>query len=441
MIKSILNSIDLTAYTGVTNVVQNVEEKDILLLPCSSEEQLNDLLDKNLKENFFGLLVSPFKPKRDVKSLQLEKAEIKELEEHLINHYYPLQAEVKYIGVTGTNGKTSVCWMFSEIGKALGKQILYMGTPGVFLSGKPQSEKILTTTPSYLDLRKLSHRYKTKFDAIVLEVSSHALAQERLKDITLTSGAWTNFTQDHLDFHKTMEEYFEAKKKIISLTKSKKIITPQNSTLSGKLGSSTVAAISLDEIFSEIPPIFSSGFTRENLEVALSLFENTFNEVPKGLNLSDVSLPPGRFQVVSHKNKDFIVDYAHTPDALVSLLSHVKEIYSGFEVITVFGCGGDRDKTKRPQMGKAAESGSDKIIVTSDNPRSEEPLAIIQDVLKGVGPDALFEVERKKAIQKAFDIAGEKSVIVVAGKGHEDYQEINGVRHKMSDFDLIGEVE
>ncbi|MCR9203883.1 MAG: Mur ligase family protein, partial [Halobacteriovoraceae bacterium] len=320
MIKNVLSSIDLGTFTGVTNVVQNVEEKDILLLPCSSEAQLNDLIEKNLDENFSGLLVSPFKPEREVNNIKLEKKEIKELEEYLIDYYYPLQANLKYVGVTGTNGKTSVCWLFSEIGKVLGKEILYMGTPGVFLSGKMQSEKILTTTPSYLDLRKLAHRYKNRFDAIVLEVSSHALAQERLKDISLTSGAWTNFTQDHLDFHKTMEDYFEAKKKIVSLTTSKKIITPQNSPLSERLGGSSVPAVSLEEVSSDSPPIFSSGFTKENLEVALSLYESAFGENVKDLNLTEVSLPPGRFQVVSHRNKDFIVDYAHTPDALLSLL-------------------------------------------------------------------------------------------------------------------------
>ncbi|CAM9918454.1 unnamed protein product, partial [Chrysoparadoxa australica] len=334
---------------GVTNVIQNADNKDILLMPCSSKEQLDGLIEKNLKESFDGLLISPFEPNRKINFKVIERADIKSVESDLIDHYYPHNENVMFVGVTGTNGKTSVAWLFSEVAKLKGKDVLYMGTPGVFLSGKVCPEKILTTTPSYLDLRKLSHMYRGKFDAIVLEVSSHALAQERLKQIRLKAGAWTNFTQDHLDFHKTMEEYFEAKRKIVSLVVGNTIIIPSHDEiLTPRLGSSAVKAKSLDTYTEIVPPVFKSGFTRDNLEVALCLVEKAFECDLKELNLSEVTLPPGRFQVVEHKKRTFIVDYAHTPDALVSLLTHVREIYPKQEVITVFGCGGDRDRTKRP---------------------------------------------------------------------------------------------
>lgn len=436
----IKNKIEVDRYNGVTNVIQNCGQNNILLLPCSSSSQLEDLLEKNLPLNFKGLIVSTFKSKRKLDQLILDREEIKKLEIELIDHFYPIQREFPLIGVTGTNGKTSVCWLCSEIARLLGKRILYMGTPGAYIAGEKMSESILTTTPSYLDLRRLCFIYDGKFDGVALEVSSHALAQERLKQFTLDAAAWTNFTQDHLDFHKTMEEYFIAKKKIIKLCATPVFIPSSEVSLKNKLGENAIFAKDLKARFSKIPPVYQSGFTRANLEVALSLSEKALGLAVNEIDLDKLTLPPGRFQEVQHKNRVFIIDYAHTPDALKSLLDHIRHIYPQKEIITVFGCGGDRDRAKRPLMGQAAFEGSDKIIVTSDNPRTENPQVIIQDIISSLGSDVFTEVDRRLAVKKAFEVSHENSIIVVAGKGHEDYQEINGIRHKQSDESLIREL-
>lgn len=437
------DQIELDAFSGVSDTIQSAGNNDIVLMACSSKEQLDALIKNNLSKEFKGLIISPFQPKKEVDCLVLDKERMKNLEKKLIDYYYPIVEGIKYIGVTGTNGKTSVCWIFSEISKKQGKKVLYMGTPGVFLNGNRVDEKILTTTPSYLSLRRITYRFKGSFDAVALEVSSHALEQNRLKGTKLDAGAWTNFSQDHLDYHKSMKSYLEAKKKIFEITKDNKIIVPvQNKELQNLLTEeSTILSSDVKDLEVEVSEIFSHGFTKLNLEVALSLFQMIFGKIKTSLNLKNISLPPGRFQIIKKRGTFFILDYAHTSDALKNLLNQVQKIFPERKIITVFGCGGNRDKTKRPLMGKVAENNSDLVILTSDNPRDEDPMDIIEDIKKGFMVPPEYEVDRRLAIKKAFKKANENYVIVVAGKGHEDYQEIKGVRYKLSDLEIIGEFE
>ena len=365
----------------------------------------------------------------------------------MVDYFYPLPSKVPIIiGVTGTNGKTSVAWTLCELTRVSGKTGLYAGTPGVFLNGVKQRDKVATTTPSFLELRKLIFKYQDKIDLLSLEVSSHALAQDRLQSIKLDAGGWSNFTQDHLDFHKTMEEYFEAKRKIVNLVKSEVVYFPKEEESLMLKASFPNSKLSIDLVDAQkvglvcnVPKIFQVGFPCANLELSISLFKDQFSKV-SSLDLSSLKLPPGRFQIIEHKDRTVVIDYAHTPDALTSVLKQVRETFSK-KVMTVFGCGGDRDKLKRPLMAEAAEKGSDSLVVTSDNPRSEDPISITKDIVSGItSKPYTVEVDRKKAIAHAISQTDSNWVVLIAGKGHEDYQEIKGVKHPFDDAKVVQEL-
>ncbi len=444
MIENLLKKASLIktpSLKGVSNIVQSCGVDDILLLPVNSLEQQSDLLSKNLVPNFNGLLVSPFSPKQDLNHLKLPKEEVLALEEPLIEFFYPLSKRLpKIIGVTGTNGKTSVCWLVTELANLCGKNSLYAGTPGVYYNRHLGPEKVLTTTPSYLSFRRLLHTYPDT-EVVALEISSHALEQGRSKKIELDLGAWTNFTQDHLDYHGTMENYFNAKLKIFDLVKDGSVIvhSSEKDLLKSLREREVIQARPLPK--NDLTGPFVTGFPRVNLELAYSVVERMGLVLTKDL-LDRVTLPPGRFQVIHKSGKDFIVDYAHTPDALESVLKQIKQTYPDKKVCTVFGCGGDRDKKKRPIMAKAAETSSDIVIVTSDNPRSEKPEEIIDDTVKGLSGNSYFrEVDREKAIELANKKTDDSWVILIAGKGHENYQEINGVRHSFDDAQVVRELK
>lgn len=422
---------------GVSNVIQACEKNDVLLLPVNSLEQQEDLIEKNLPDDFEGLLISPFKTDRKINHLVKTKEDIKEIEVALTEEFYPLPNRLpKIVGVTGTNGKTSVCWLTAELARENDKKALYAGTPGVFLNGKAMPEKVLTTTPSYLSFRKLIAKY-SEIDLLTIEVSSHALEQNRVKGITLDVAVWTNFTQDHLDFHKTMENYFSAKLKIVNYSKDNEVIVhPSEKELIERLKDRPFKKAELLPEES-LPAVYKTGFPRLNLELAVAAFKGCGFDF-SNKNLSQISLPPGRFQVIESCGKDFIVDYAHTSDALVSVLAQVRDSYPDKKILTVFGCGGDRDRKKRPLMAAAAEEGSDFVIVTSDNPRTENPEQIIEDILEGLKTkNHSVEVDRKKAIELSNTKTNKDWVVVVAGKGHETYQEINGIRHPFDDTEIV----
>lgn len=422
--------------SGVQNVVQSVEPDDILLVPVIDQIRLESILERNLPQTFKGVLVCPSPQKVYSKCLIRSLEEIKLLESELVNFYFPTPSkEIPIIGVTGTNGKTSVTWLFSEISKSVGKRILISGTAGVFIAGDQYPDNVATTTPSYLALRKLLHKYGNEIDGVALEVSSHALKQNRLKNIKLSFSAWTNFTQDHLDYHETMEDYFSAKLMIRDISENKKIIIhADENDLVEKVGREKVQLVNFKEI-ENIPPLYKEGFLKKNFELALSIYSKCFNEKP---DFTNVTLPPGRFQIVKHKGRTFVVDYAHTPDALENVLGQIRNSFPKSKILTIFGCGGNRDKKKRPLMATAAESCSDYLIITSDNPRDEDPLTIIEEASLGIKYISFEKiVDRKSAIQKAFQITDQGWVILIAGKGHENTQEIKGKKFKFSDYEEI----
>lgn len=364
------------------------------------------------------------------------------------NFYGYPQNQLKIVGVTGTNGKTTTTYILESI---LGeKNVARIGT----VEYKIGDEIIPApnTTPSSLEIIKICKKALEKnIKYLIMEVSSHGLDIGRVNMLRFEAGIFTNLTLDHLDYHKTMENYYLAKRKLFDLVKNKKNSIINIDDEYGKRYLEYTNGISYGigqgDIQGEIKQI-----TREGQEVAIKIFEKEYKVnlrllgrynlsnllgaigAVKTLGLSDEEIiskiplihgAPGRFEPVKI-DRDFtvIVDYAHTGDALENILKSINEFKSN-RVITVFGCGGDRDKTKRPIMGAIAEKYSDIVIVTSDNPRTEDPNEILKDIAVGLTKENhIIEVHREKAIEKAVSLAEKNDIILIAGKGHENYQVI-----------------
>lgn len=364
------------------------------------------------------------------------------------NFYGYPQNQLKIVGVTGTNGKTTTTYILESI---LGeKNVARIGT----VEYKIGDEIIPApnTTPSSLEIIKICKKALEKnIKYLIMEVSSHGLDIGRVNMLRFEVGIFTNLTLDHLDYHKTMENYYLAKRKLFDLVKDKKNSIINIDDEYGKKYLEYTNGISYGigqgDIQGEIKQI-----TREGQEVTIKIFEKEYKinlrllgrynlsnllgaiGAVKTLGLSDEEIiskiplihgAPGRFEPVKI-DRDFtvIVDYAHTGDALENILKSINEFKTN-RVITVFGCGGDRDKTKRPIMGGIAEKYSDIVIVTSDNPRTEDPEEIIKDIVVGLTKENhIIEIHREKAIEKAISLAEKNDIILIAGKGHENYQVI-----------------
>ena len=364
------------------------------------------------------------------------------------NFYGYPQNQLKIVGVTGTNGKTTTTYILESI---LGeKNVARIGT----VEYKIGDEIIPApnTTPSSLEIIKICKKALEKnIKYLIMEVSSHGLDIGRVNMLRFEAGIFTNLTLDHLDYHKTMENYYLAKRKLFDLVKDKKNSIINIDDEYGKRYLEYTNGISYGigqgDIQGEIKQI-----TREGQEVTIKIFEKEYKinlrllgrynlsnllgaiGAVKTLGLSDEEIiskiplihgAPGRFEPVKI-DRDFtvIVDYAHTGDALENILKSINEFKTN-RVITVFGCGGDRDKTKRPIMGGIAEKYSDIVIVTSDNPRTEDPEEIIKDIVVGLTKENhTVEIHREKAIEKAISLAEKNDIILIAGKGHENYQVI-----------------
>lgn len=370
----------------------------------------------------------------------------------ILDEMFPNKKSMKIIGVTGTNGKTTTVNLSMQIASMAGHPAISIGTIGVQDVSGPLLEDIDATTPSYVELRKIIHQFQDKYEVCFLEVSSHALVQNRLFDILLDGAAWTSFSQDHLDYHRTMEEYFEAK-----LLIEKKYLKEHLSLLVPAFEKELFDAIlkqapntkikiskSLDQrgfgkTLEERPLFYHSSYNQSNVELALQINEDLFGEDRlRNIQLKNIKTPLGRFSIIELGNENMaIVDYAHTPDALINIGTAIKSAFPTHSLTVIFGCGGNRDKTKRPIMGKAVSGFADKIIVTSDNPRDESPEDIIIDILAGIKSGYEAVIDRKKAIEAALVNLGRKEVILIAGKGHEEYQEIKGVKHPFSDFNIV----
>lgn len=378
--------------------------------------------------------------------------------------------EYKSVAVTGTNGKTTTSYIMDSIYNANHEKSVRIGTTGLKIDC--EFIELDNTTPSpYIVYNNLRRGLVQGCKDLVMEVSSHALAQNRLGKIKFDAAIFTNLTGDHLDFHKSMEEYFAAKAKLFtdeySVHKVINISHEYGKKLVEKIKSENghnIITFSVDDKNADIYPleyestvhgikskISCNGEVIEIHSTLIGLYnlENILGAIGAakaiGINLEVIkkgieSLEnvPGRLEKYKNKNIVAFVDYAHTDDALVNAITSLKQIAKG-KIITVFGAGGDRDKTKRPRMAKAATSLSDITIITSDNPRTENPEEIIADVEKGVVENSVYykEVDREKAIKKAVEVAKENDIIFIAGKGHENYQIIGTTKHHFNDGETV----
>ena len=383
-------------------------------------------------------------------------------------NYYGRPAEsLKVIGITGTNGKTSSALLLKHVLEvACGAKVGLVGTMGnmigdTFLPGD-------RTTPESLDLQALFAQMRDAgCQYAVMEVSSHAIALDRVGGITFEVGAFTNLTEDHLDFHKSMEAYCDTKAELFS--RSKKCVANKDDLwfqriCAKKKGAMLTTSIQnradlqasdLQLLSDGISFVAKSGQEAVPVHLPIPGKFTVYNAltvlgcaIQLGIPLQAAAKSlatargvKGRVEVVPTPGKPYtvLIDYAHTPDGLENVLSSVRGYCSG-RLIAVFGCGGDRDPIKRPIMGKIGVGLADWAIITSDNPRTEEPMAIIDDILKGIDPlKKNYEVieNRISSIRHAMDIAEKNDIIVLAGKGHETYQEIHGVKHHLDEREVV----
>lgn len=387
------------------------------------------------------------------------------------NFYGQPSGKLKLVGVTGTNGKTTVATLLYKLFTSLGYDCGLISTVNNVIAG--EVIEATHTTPDAIQLQALLKRMVDKGCRYAfMEVSSHAIHQNRIAGLEFAGGLFTNITHDHLDYHKTFDEYIRVKKKffdelpvsafaISNLDDKRGMVMLQNTVATkqyyslrsmaefkGKILENGLTGLLMTINDQEIHFRLIGEFNAYNLLAVYGAAVNLGEDKQEVLEcLSRLSGAEGRFDYqLSPVDKIIgIVDYAHTPDALLNVLKTIKQLKQGEEkVITVVGCGGDRDKTKRPIMGQVACELSDKAIFTSDNPRSEDPEAILRDMEAELNSAAkrkyISIADRRQAIKTAFSLAQPGDIILVAGKGHEHYQEIKGVKHHFNDKEEIERV-
>lgn len=417
---------------------EDSDKNSLLFYKILPDEKSLRLFTERLDKAQFGwLIVNSDHPSRPINSTIISEDEWPSIQNEILNILYPLP-DIKLFAVTGTNGKTTTAELVLQLGELCGKKGFSIGTLGVRENQKSVFDFGMTSPP-FIDLRKFLHKFGQNKDFCVLEASSHALIQKRLFNLKFNAGGWLSFSQDHLDYHQTMDEYFAAKLLLFDYMKpdAKVYIPAGQEELYNKIKKVTNRVMLAHEIEPKLPLFFSTSFNRSNLEVAVAIIENGFRtKVP---SVYDKIIPPdGRFYIRPYKSSFIVVDFAHTPDALDNICRGIKESFPTHQLKVLFGCGGDRDKTKRPMMGKIAEGWSSEVYVTSDNPRFEDPEHIIDDILKGMSSKNIHViVDREEAVQKAFGELGENEVLLLAGKGHENYILQNGVKRHYSDVEEV----
>ncbi len=413
-------------------------------------------------------VVTAKKPEGDVPSVLVESDRLA-LAMLGCNFFGHPAKEMTMIGVTGTNGKTSTTLLLKQVlEKTIGAKVGLIGT----MANMVGDEVIPTerTTPESFDLQALFARMRSAgCTHVVMEVSSHAVTLERIGGTHFDIAAFTNLTEDHLDFHKTMDAYCDAKAELFR--RCDKAVVNIDDSYAGRILAAaecpvlTTSVAGAADLRAENLELLSEGISftalceRENAQVHLPIPGKftvynalTVLGIAKqlGISLADAAEAlkttegvKGRVEVVPTPGMPYsvLIDYAHTPDGLENVLSSVKDFCKG-RLISVFGCGGDRDPMKRPIMGRIGVERSDLAIITSDNPRTEEPMAIIEDILKGVNPELgeyIVMEDRRAAIRYAMDIAKKDDIIVLAGKGHETYQEINGHKYHLDEREEVAD--
>lgn len=459
----LLNKGASTEYTGMEYDSRKIKEGNVFFALVGSVVDGHDYIEKAIEKGAKMIVVSEDVPilDRDVTYVKVE--DVRQVMGLVAANYYGHpEKNVKIIGITGTNGKTTTTYILEKL---LGR-VSRIGT--VEYKVGDEVFPAPNTTPESLDLVKiLSLTVEKEIEYLIMEVSSHALEMGRVEMVDFDAAIFTNLSQDHLDYHKDMEGYFGAKKKLFEKLKDKSKGVYNIDDVHGKRLFEEFGGISygkeallqgeiIDHTLKDMEIKLAYNGVEKKEKVRLMGMFNLYNimgaiggVIQLGYNFDEICDKltllegvPGRFQNVE-AGQDYmvVVDYAHTPDGLRNILEALTDIKKN-RIITVFGAGGDRDKTKRPLMAKVASELSDYVVVTSDNPRTEDPAAILKDVeagIKGTGTDYIAVIDRREAIGRAIEIAEKDDIVLLAGKGHEDYQIIGREKIHFDDREIARE--
>ena len=476
LLKDILYRAGIEEVVGSTNVaIENVcidsrEAKKFSLFVAVNGTLSNghDFIDQAIQQGSLAIVceVFPTVLHKEVNYIQVKNSRL--AAGMIASNFYENPSEnLKLVGVTGTNGKTTTATLLYELFVTLGYKVGLISTVRNLINGV---EVVAThTTPDPINLNKLlSEMVDAGCEFCFMEVSSHALHQHRVAGLDFAGAIFTNITHDHLDYHETFSNYIAAKKMLfdglssnafalvnvddkngevmVQNTKAKVISYGLKSMADrkAKILENNLTGLILNIDGQEVITRLIGSFNAYNvLSVYGAAIELKEEKLQILTTLSNLHSPEGRFEFFKTPNNILgIVDYAHTPDALENILSTIRELRTGNEkVLTIVGCGGDRDKTKRPEMARIAAENSDKLILTSDNPRSEEPEQIIEDMKKGLDPvtvrKAVTIIDRAEAIRTGCMLAQPGDIILVAGKGHEKYQDVKGVKTPFDDMEIL----
>ncbi|MBR2607647.1 MAG: UDP-N-acetylmuramoyl-L-alanyl-D-glutamate--2,6-diaminopimelate ligase [Bacteroidaceae bacterium] len=462
------NEVDIT---GVNIDSRKVKEGDMFIAMRGTQVDGHKYISTAEEQGAVAIVCETLPERINPNVAYLRVADSQAVAGKLVTAFYgdPTQ-KLKLVGVTGTNGKTTIATLLYELFREMGHKCGLLSTVCNYIDGTPYPST--HTTPDVVSLNALLGKMADEgCEYVFMEVSSHSLAQERVGGLRFTGGIFTNLTRDHMDYHNTMEEYLRCKKSffdklpsdafaITNIDDKNGPIMVQNTRADIKKYSARtmgdykgrILETHLDGMLLEFNRIeFTTQLTgRFNVSNLLAIFAASVElgkEPGEVLRVISTLKPvSGRFETLHSKDGvSAIVDYAHTPDAIKNVLGTVNEVLRGRgNIITVVGAGGNRDKGKRPLMAVEAVRASSRVIITSDNPRFEEPQDIINEMLAGLDEEqrkkVISIVDRKEAIKTACALAAKGDVVVVAGKGHEDYQEIKGVKHHFDDKEVIREI-
>jgi UDP-N-acetylmuramoyl-L-alanyl-D-glutamate--2,6-diaminopimelate ligase len=479
ILKEILYKVAIEAIHGSTEMTvgkiefdsRKIEKNDVFVAIRGSVSDGHDYIQKAIELGAVAVVcdVFPENFEKEITYIQVKDTN-KALAFMAANYFGNPSDKLKLVGITGTNGKTTIASLLHQLFKKAGFKVGLISTVKILVDDVEY--KATHTTPDSITINHyLAEMINTGVDYCFMEVSSHGIHQKRTEALHFVGGVFTNLSHDHLDYHPTFAEYRDVKKSFFdNLSKNAFVLTNVDDKNGAVMLQNTVARKrtyalkSYADYRAQILENQLSGLLLkiEGNEVWVKLI-GTFNAynvlaiygtaVELGMDrletlrlLSELESVSGRFQyIVSTTNITAIVDYAHTPDALENVLKTTNDIRTKNEqLITVVGCGGNRDKTKRPIMASIASELSDKVILTSDNPRNEDPDAILREMEVGVTAENYKKVlaitDRKQAIKTACQLAQPNDIILIAGKGHETYQEINGVRHDFDDMKIVKEI-
>lgn len=477
-LKDILYKVTLNAVAGATSIdvsaidfdSRNIKKGHVFVAVKGTVSDGHQFIETAIGQGAVAIVCETLPEKLTEGVTYVEVANSSKALAMMASNFYGNPSEnLKLVGVTGTNGKTTVASLLYQLFKKAGYKVGLLSTVKIMVDSKEY--KATHTTPDSITINKYLKQMNTEgVEFCFMEVSSHGIHQHRTEGLRFEGGIFTNLTHDHLDYHKTFAEYRDVKKSFFDALPEKAFALVNSDDKNGlvmlqntKARKHTYALKTYADYKSQILENQLGGLLLKinDAEVWTRLIGN-FNaynilaiyatadllglESGEILRLiSELESVSGRFQyIVSNQKITAIVDYAHTPDALKNVLETINSIRTkNEELITVVGCGGDRDKTKRPKMGHIASALSTKVIFTSDNPRSEDPEAILKEIEKGVEPQnykkTLTITDRLQAIKTACQMAQPNDIILIAGKGHETYQEIKGERFDFDDFKIVKE--